>query len=206
MGPDRRRLSLSGTTLKHAAGSVPGAAGTIAGLVVLSHAASDVYGVPAWGVVVTVGLLAMTLVGSVLVWRAGAGGRAGAAVVGIGLVVLGCLSILSVGFVLLVAGVAVLAWAGLRHQPGRVLLGAALVGTALPVLVVLALDGPLVQCSANGASSGENLFMAFSGSGSQQGTVTAGRGSASGRESGAGYEYAFACSGDRLVSFRLRWH
>jgi hypothetical protein len=69
------------------------------------------------------------------------------------------------------------------------------------VLAVIALAGPLVDCESGQA--GENVFLGLqSDSGSSSASISP-DGSSSGRMSGDGYSYEYACRGGELVRFDM---
>jgi hypothetical protein len=182
------------------------------GIVVVEHASKEVYGIPGWGVGVTLGLLALSALGSGLVlWSRQAEFSAIVLVIA-ALAVLGLVSIFSFGVLalLLAGGLLVRGHARWPSRRGAAaLIGGALAGAPLPLLVIFAASGPLVRCEANGSSSEENVFLAMAsagGSGASSGSGTTGpNGSDSGHAQGEGYEYSYVCRNQKLVRFELRW-
>lgn len=183
-------------------------AAVAAAVVLVAHAARPEYGVPGWGVAVAAGLLAAVLGGAWLVWTTGRFGFAARVGAGVAVVIVGLLSLASIGLPLLLVGVLILA-AVTRSARGsvRAVAGATLVGAALPMLVLLALSGPVVTCGTTTVNTEENAFMALGSGGTRlSGEMTsAPAGTTAGRSSGPGYTYSYVCRGDRLASFHLRW-
>lgn len=177
----------------------------VLGVVVLDHAGDAVYGIPRWGVVMTVALMGSSAVGgAVLAWSRQVGFGAvvlSAAATG----ALGILAVFSFGLLALLAATGLLAWAASGTWAGarntRAAVGAVLAGAPLPVLVVLAASGPLVDCQADGVTAGENVFL---GVGSSGGSATA-TADGTGRVEGGSYEYSYTCRDGTLVRFELRW-
>lgn len=190
-------------------GIVAAVALAVCGATALSHAEEEVYAIPGWGVTLTVALLFLGLVGAALVAWARQTTLAAGILVATALVAFGLLAILSVGFIVLVAGVAVLAWtlrrAGAAPRRAAATGGAALAGVALPLLLVIALSGPVVDCGPGGTSAGENLFMSFGGGTTEVSSTEAAEGPEKGHARGDAYSYTFTCEDDRLVEFDLTW-
>lgn len=188
-------------------------AASYSGVLLVDHASQEVYAIPRWGVGLTLGLLALSIFGcGLIVWSRQAGFSA-VVLGGAALGVLGLLAIFSFGLLALVIASGLLGWAAAGRWPGRrrgrAAVGAVLAGAPLPLLVVFAMGGPLVDCDADGSSSEENLFMGVaSGGGSTISSGSATRapgGTESGHAQGGGYEYSYACRGEKLVRFNLRW-
>jgi hypothetical protein len=86
--------------------------------------------------------------------------------------------------------------------------GAVLAGASLPLLVTLAMAGPLVDCDRDGVTSGENLFLGLEstgGSGVSSSEAGDASGTFTGRVEGGGYHYSYVCRDGRLAQFDLRW-
>jgi hypothetical protein len=130
---------------------------------------------------------------------------------GVAIGVLGLLAILSFGVLALLVAGALLAWAGSGRwsgaRRGRAAAGAVLAGAPLPVLVVFAIAGPLVDCDVNGVTSGENVFLALGsargGDASSASAASNATGTFSGRAEGPGYDYSYVCRDGSLVKFDL---
>lgn len=204
------------------AGGVAAMAVIVAGLVVavaaaaitVDHAQDEVYGIPGWGVTLVVVLAVLAVVGGAALLTSRQS-RFGAVVLAASaFLAFGVLAIFSVGLLALLIGGGLLAWALSRPWPGkhkgRAAVGAALVGGALPLLVIVAAGGPVVNCGAQSSGSGENLFMALSPGAGEGGvnesSSTSGiDGDGGGSAKGEGYEYSYECRDGELVSFDLRW-
>ena len=184
---------------------------TYFGVVTIDRASDAVYGIPGWGVALTALLLSLVAIGcGLLAWsRQPAFGAVVLAGVAIG--VLGLLAILSFGVLALLVAGALLAWAGSGRwsgaRRGRAAAGAVLAGAPLPVLVVFAMAGPLVDCDVNGVTSGENVFLALGsargGEASSASAASNATGTFSGRAEGPGYDYSYVCRDGSLVKFDL---
>jgi hypothetical protein len=189
--------------------AVVAAAAVACGVVVIVHSGEEVYGIPGWGVGLTVALVAVSLAGCAVVARVRQPGFSAVVLACAAFVVLGMLAVFSFGLLALLVAVGLLRWAlsGRWSGPlrGRAAVGAVLAGAPLPVLVIFAAAGPLVDCDVDGVSGGENVFL---GLGSDGGSATAtgdGGGSASGRVEGGGYAYSYTCRDGQLVRFDMRW-
>jgi hypothetical protein len=174
--------------------------------VAIEHAGQDVYYVPAYGVAIAIAAFAAAVVGFVLVWRSSQATLGLAAMLTAALAVTGAIAILSIGVLLLLTAFAlsvlVASHARRRRDPGGALAGGAVLGVGLPLLAVIALSPPLVDCESGRA--GENLFLGLeSSSGSGSGSISA-DGQSSGRVSGDGYEYEYVCRGETLLRFEMR--
>jgi hypothetical protein len=184
----------------------PGSA-TYFGVLTIDRASEEVYGIPGWGVALTAVLLSLVVVGCGLI--AWSRQLAFSAVVAFG--VLGLLAILSFGVLALLVAAALLGWARSDSwssaRRGRAAAGAVLAGAPLPVLVVVAMAGPLVDCDVNGVTSGENVFLALGsargGDVSSASAASDASGTFSGRAEGPGYEYSYVCRDGSLVKFDL---
>jgi hypothetical protein len=206
-------VCVSPRTLKGALVALPVIGGAlVATAVVLDHAGQDVYGIPGWGVGVTIALSSLVLLGAGAILWSRQPALSAVVLVGAALGAFGVVAMLSIGpFALIPAG-GLLWWASAHRWTGphrtRATVGAALAGAPLPVLVVFAMAGPLVECAANGSSSGENVFMALGSSGGSGTSVATSSSSldatAGGHASGDGYEYSYECRDGRLVRFALR--
>ena len=188
-------------------GLAAGVAVALLGAAVLTHADEEVYAFPGWGVTLTLVLLVVGLGGALAIGWARRASLSAGVLVASALLVFGVLAILSVGVLALLTGAGLLAWT-LRRAPGSRRLaaigGAALAGAVLPVLLVIALSGPVVECDGEGASAGENLFMSLGGGGGESEIFDA-LDRSGGSARGGNYEYTFSCVGERLAEFDLRW-
>jgi hypothetical protein len=213
--PPIREAGNSASRARGALVAVPVLAGAVyCAAVVVDHASKAVYAVPGWGLAMTVVLLCLALVGCGLVVMSRRPGFSAVVLAGVALGVLGLLAITSIGMFALLLACALLGWAGFDgwHGDGRgqAAVGAMLAGAPLPLLVIFAIAGPLVDCDRNGVTSGENFFVSLKSSG---GSASAWSGSATsdttgafnGRSAGSGYEYSYVCRDGRLVHFDLRW-
>jgi len=118
-------------------------------------------------------------------------------------------AIFSFGLLALIVGGALFAYAlSDRWEHARepkATAGAVAAGIALPLLVVFAIQGPLVSCDENGAQAGENLFLGLgSSSGSSESLVPL-SGDATGREEGESYVYMYRRRDGELARFDLTW-
>jgi hypothetical protein len=172
-----------------------------------------VYGIPGWGVTMTLVLMSLVLVGSVLIAWSRQPAFTAVVLAGVALGVLGLLAILSFGVVALLVAGGLLGWACSSRwsgaRSGRAAAGAVLAGAPLPILAVFAMAGPLVDCDIDGVTSGENVFLGR-GSADGNGVSSASaagvaNGAFSGHAEGPGYDYSYVCRGGRLVKFDLRW-
>jgi hypothetical protein len=185
---------------------------TYLSLLTVDRASKEVYGIPSWGVVVTLVLLGLTVVGCGLIAWSRQPAFSAVVLAGVALAALGLLAILSFGVLALLVAGGVLAWAGSRRwrgaRRGRAAVGALLAGAPLGLLVSLAIAGPLVDCDTDGVTSVENVFLGMrSAAGTSTSSASASgdpNGTFSGRVKG-GYEYSYVCRGGRLVRFDLRW-
>jgi hypothetical protein len=186
---------------------------TYLSLLTVDRASKEVYGIPGWGVVVTLVLLGLTVVGCGLIAWSRQPAFSSVVLAGVALAALGFLTILSFGVLALLVAGGVLAWAASDRwqgaRSGRAAVGALLAGAPLALLAGFAIAGPLVDCETDGVTSGENVFL---GMRSTAGTSTASEsasgdpdGTFSGRVEGDGYEYSYECRSERLVKFDLRW-
>jgi hypothetical protein len=175
----------------------------------LSHAADEVYAIPSWGVTLTVVLGVVGLGGVALIAWSRNPIPAAATIASAALGVLGVLAFATVGLVLLVPLIAFLPialsdrWS--EHRRAAAIAGAVVAGGVIPVLALIAVSGPVVDCDEHGTSSGENVFMAIGNSTSEGGSSSSPDGTGSGSARGDNYEYSFTCDGARLVDFDFRW-
>ena len=184
---------------------------TYFGVVTIDRASDAVYGIPGWGVALTALLLSLVVIGCGLIAWSRQPAFGAVALAGVAFGVLGLLAILSFGVLALLVAGGLLAsagsgrWSGARR--GRAAAGAVLAGAPLPVLVVFALAGPLVDCDVNGATSGENVFLTLGsarGADASSGRAASGAsGTFSGRAEGPGYDYSYVCRDGSLVKFDL---
>ena len=178
------------------------------------HAGEPVYAIPGWGIALSVALAVATVAGALLAARSGSPGYAIALTPAFALASFGVLAIFSVG--LLALGLA--AYVAVRAQarqhasaprPPRAVAGACLAGAPLPLLILLALSGPVVSCSENSTGSGENIFMSLAAIRQAESVgeseSSAGPGSNSGFAEGPGYAYSFECQGDEVTAFQIAW-
>jgi hypothetical protein len=120
---------------------------------------------------------------------------------GLAIGVVGLLAILSFGVLALVVAAGLLGWACSGRWSGacrgRAAAGAVLAGGALPVLVVVGMAGPLVDCDVNGVTSGENVILGLGSGGGDDVSSASAASSASwtfsGRAEGPGYDYSYVC-------------
>jgi hypothetical protein len=180
-------------------------------VVVVLHARREVYDLPAGAIAVGV-LAAVFAIGG---WATIAVARDGVLLLGVVcalLLVAGVVSILSIGVLLLLAGVALATLTG-RLAQGRpridvATLARAVVGAGLafPIAALVAADGPVVECRADGGvSTRSSIFRGGS-------TVSAGQASSStardqtseGTMTNGNRTYTYRCSDGRLVEFVVR--
>ncbi len=177
---------------------------------VVGHAADDVYGIPGWGVALTLGLVALSFAGDALVaWSQEPAAGAVALVAG-ALGGLGLLTFLPLGLLgLAAAALLAVRTLGRRGAGARTVAGGLLAGAPLPLLAILALGGPVVRCHPDGSSAGESFFMGVAsgrGVGASSGASgAAAPGTETGHAESDGYAYSYTCRDGRLVRFRLRW-
>jgi hypothetical protein len=187
---------------------------TYFGVLTIDRASEEVYGIPGWGVALTAVLLALVVVGCGLIAWSRQPAFSAVVLAGVAFGVLGLFAILSFGVLALLVAGALLVWAGSGRwssaRRGRAAAGAVLAGASLPVLVVIGMAGPLVDCDVNGVTSGENVFLGLgSGGGGDVGDAASasatsyGSGAFSGRARGAGYAFSYACRDGELVKFDL---
>jgi hypothetical protein len=186
------------------------AAVALCGGTVLAHAGQDVYAIPDWGRTLTMVLLALGVAGAAVVAWARQAQHSAAVLVIAALGVFGLLAIFSVGIVVLAVAAGLLAltlgrdWTGPRR--GAAAAGAVLAGGVLPLLLLLALSDPVVDCGPEGTRAGENLFMALGGDETASAAMDSPDGGIeTGGSRGENYEYDFTCRDGRLVEFDLRW-
>jgi hypothetical protein len=188
----------------------PGSA-TYFGVLTIDRASEEVYGIPGWGVALTAVLLSLVVVGCGLIAWSRQLAFSAVVLAGVAFGVLGLLAILSFGVLALLVAAALLGWARSDSwssaRRGRAAAGAVLAGAPLPVLVVVAMAGPLVDCDVNGVTSGENVFLALGsargGDVSSASAASDASGTFSGRAEGPGYEYSYVCRDGSLVKFDL---
>jgi hypothetical protein len=164
---------------------------------VLRHGGKAVYDLPSWAVALGVVAALGSFVGWALVIRSRGWLGVGVAVVG-SLIVASIVSIPVIGVLLLVGGVALMARSS-QSRPDRLgLAGGLLVALALPVAAVVAADGPVVECHADGSISTSSSLFRPSSSGTGSGDAVQGRLDQGGRH------YTYRCAGGRLVRFTAR--
>jgi hypothetical protein len=179
----------------------------------VTRAAEDAYGIPGWGVAAVAILLTLTIVGCGLIAWSRQPALSAVVLAAAALGALGILAIFSFGLLALLVAGGLLACAGTGRwssaRRGRAVVGGVLAGGPLPLLVSFALAGPLVDCHADGVTSGESVFL---GAQSARENITTSAsatgdpdGTFSGRVEGAGYDYSYVCRAGRLVQFDLRW-
>jgi hypothetical protein len=181
------------------------------GVVTIDRASEAVYGIPGWGAALTALLLCLVVLGCGLIAWARQPAFGAVVLAGVAAGVLGLLTILSFGLLALSVAGALIVWAGSGRwsgaRRGRAAAGAVLAGAPLPVLVVFAMAGPLVDCDVNGVTSGENVFLALgSARGGDAFSASAdsdASGTFSGRAEGPGYHYSYVCRDGSLVKFDL---
>jgi hypothetical protein len=194
-GPAARRSGIAGAVLLMAL--VLGSA-IYFGVLTIDRASEEVYGIPGWGVALTAVLLSLVVVGCGLIAWSRRPAFGAVVLAGVALGVLGLLAILSFGVLALLVAGGLLGWARSGRwssaRRGRAAAGAVLAGGALPVLVVVAMAGPLVDCDVNDVTTGENVFLGLGtgGGGDASSASAAGdtSGRFSGRAEGAGYDYS----------------
>ena len=181
-------------------------------LVVVQHAGRPVHDLPPGAVVAGVAGAVASLGGWMLVARSRDGVVLGGALLGL-LLVAGVVSLLSVGVLLLLVGggvsVVLGRAAGRRRAEGRPVaarraaVAAALVGIGLPLALLVASDGPIVECRNDGVSSRSSLFRGAGGRTSAQShaATSARAGEATGVSTSGGRIYRYRCVGDELVEF-----
>jgi hypothetical protein len=184
---------------------------TYFGVATIDRASEAVYGIPGWGAALTALLLSLVVLGCGLIVWSRQPVFSAVMLAGVAASVLGLLAILSFGVLALIVAGGLLTWAGSGRwsgaRRGRAAAGAVLAGTPLPVLVVFAMAGPLVDCDVNGVTSGENVFWALgSARGGDAASAIAASdasGAFSGRAEGPGYDYSYVCRDGTLVEFDL---
>ena len=175
------------------------------GAVLLAHSSDEIYAVPGWAVTTTIVLVVVAVAGGALIVRSRAAHFGAIVATAVALGAFGVLAILSIGIVALALAAAMFAWAfRAPSRPPLAIAGGALLGVALPVLVVFAMAGTVVDCSENGARAGENVFLGLESSEGNGEATSSPDGRETGSASGETYEYTWACDGDRLVEFELR--
>lgn len=189
-------------------GLVAALALTASGVTALLHAGQEVYAIPGWGVMLTVALMFIGLAGAALVAWSRQPAYAAGILAGTALGAFGLLAILSIGIFILAVAAGLLGWTLRRPwtgpRRGAAAAGAVLAGVALPVLLVLALSGPVVDCGPQGTSAGENLFMALGNDESEAESSDSPGGPETGRARGETYEYTFTCQDGQLTEFDFR--
>jgi hypothetical protein len=179
-----------------------------ASVLTIGHASAEVYGIPGWGVALTLVLLSATVAGCGLVASSRQPAFSAVVLAGAALGVTGLLAILSFGALALLAAAGLAGWAGTRRWPGgrsgRAAAGAVLAGAPLPLLVVFATAGPLVDCEPDGVTTRGHLFVGLESTGVASGGGGAGDGDVRGRGEGSRYAYSYVCREGRLVQFDLR--
>jgi hypothetical protein len=137
---------------------------TYLSLLTVGRASKEVYGIPGWGVVATLALLGMTVVGRGLIAWSRRPAFSAVVFAGAAPAALGLLAVPSFGVFALLAAAGVLARAGGGRRrgarSGRAAVGAVLAGAPFALLVSFAITGPLVDCHTDGVTSGGNVFLA----------------------------------------------
>ena len=186
-------------------------------VLVVIHAGRPEHDLPASAVALGVAGAVASAAGWALIARSGDGFLLAVALLGL-LLVAGVVSLLSIGLLLLLvaggAAVVVGRVAGRRRIEGRPVAArraaavAALVGLGLPVVALVATDGPVVRCHVNGVSTSSSLFRSSdssSGSGRSRATsITSGEergGESTGAIVQGGRAYRYRCAGTELVEF-----
>jgi hypothetical protein len=169
--------------------------------VIVDHAGEDVYYVPGYAVGIAVAAFAATVGGAVAVWRSRQALVGVAMAIAAALAVGGLLAILSIGLLLLIASVPFAAYAAARCQNENALGGGALLGIGLPVLAVIALSQPLVDCESGRA--GENVFLGLESDSGTSSMSSSPDGDTSGSFAGDGYAYEYECRDGKLVRFEM---
>ena len=184
-------------------------AGAVASLVAFAeHSGDDVYGIPGWGLGLATGLTVLVAAGCLLAWWSRDAAFSALIATSAAFGVFGILSLLSVGVLALGIAVGLAVWAGMARSGERrasAAVGGALVGGPLPLLVVLALSNPVVDCQRGATTSGENFFMGLTSDSAESSVTDAPDGSSSGSARGDSYRYSYECRDGRLVRFDLRW-
>ncbi|HVF32578.1 MAG TPA: hypothetical protein VM933_06035 [Acidimicrobiales bacterium] len=163
---------------------------------VVRHGDDEVYDLPAWAVALGVAAALAGIVGWALVIRSRGW-------LGVGVAVLGAVIVTSVvvlpilGMLLFVGGIVAMARTAQGRPDRSALTGGLLVAVGLPLAAVVAADGPVVECHAdgNGVTTSSSLFRSSSsgtGSGTSDGDGVL--------ESG-GRRYTYRCEGGVLVHF-----
>lgn len=173
------------------------------------HSRQEIFYIPAYGVGIAAGAFCLALLGLALSWRSRGFGLALVTMLAVALGVIGVLTILSIGVVLLAISLALGSVAATRltvDGSGRAAAaGGALLGLGVPVLAVVAMSGPLVECELGGARVQGNLFLGFeSGSGGGEGAGSPDGRTSSGSTHGETYEYTYRCQDGKLVDFDFR--
>lgn len=173
------------------------------------HARQEAFYIPAYGVGIAAGAFCVAVIGLVLSWRSRRVGLAVLTMLAVGLGVIGVLAILSIGIVLLAIslalGVVVAARLAADRGGTAAAAGGVLLGLAVPVLAVIAMSGPLVECEPGGVRQGENLFLGAESSSGGGGSAMSPDGrTSSGRTQGDTYEYTYRCQDGKLVDFDFR--
>ena len=166
---------------------------------VLRHAGEAVYDLPPWAVVLGVGAALVSFVGWALVIRSR--GWLGASVAVVGTLIVASVVVLPIlGVLLLVGGVVALARSTQGAPDRRALVGGLVVAVGLPVAALVASDGPVVRCHADGrgVSTSSSIFRPSSSS-SGSGSATA-----DGVFVGGDRRYTYRCEDGELVDFAVR--
>lgn len=165
------------------------------------HAGQEVYDLPAWAVVLGVVAAGAALGGWVLVLTSD--GWTAVAVAVVGALTVASVGVMPIiGVLAFVGGLVWMAGAAQRRSDRRGLAGGLLVAFGLPVAALVATDGPLVRCRADGVSTSSSVFRG-SESGTGSGTSSAGR-TTEGTLTAGDRTYTYRCAGDRLVDFEVR--
>ncbi len=202
--PSRARRFIS-----HAGLALLGAGLAFAFATTVVHAREEVFYIPAYGVGIAAGAFCVAVIGLVLSWRSRRVGLAVLTMLAVALGVIGVLAILSIGILLLAVSLALGAVVATRlaaDGSGRAAAaGGVLLGLGAPVLAVIAMSGPLVECELGGARAGQNLFLGFESGSSGGGAAISPDGrTASGRSHGETYDYTYRCQDGKLVDFDFR--
>ena len=184
------------------------AAGLVLGLAItILHARQEVFYIPTYGIGIAAGAFVLAAMGLALSWRSRRFGLAALTMLAVALGVMGVLAIFSIGLLLLAVSLAlffVLAAklpGGANRAPATA--GGVLLGLGVPVLALISLSQPLVDCQSG--SSGENIFLGFeSDSAAASASLSPDGRTETGRAQGETYEYAYRCRDGKLAQFDLR--
>ncbi len=202
--PSRARQFVGQTAL-----ALLGAGLILALAATIVHARQEVFYIPAYGVGIAAGAFCVAVIGLGLSWRSRRFGLAVLTMLAVALGVIGVLSILSIGIVLLAISFGlglVVATRLAADRDGRAAAaGGILLGVGGPVLAVIAMSGPVVECKRGAVREGQNIFLGLeSSSGGGGASMSPDGRTTSGRSRGETYEYTYRCQDGELADFEFR--